>query len=244
MTVNTKRSKVPLFTCCNNLWLPNFTRFCSTAIRFWVTGHFETNAPNEPNDLWTPKGLRYSIHILQLPRLSTFTRFRSMPIRFWITGHFETSALNYPEMTLNTKRSKVPKIHITTTPRLPNVNQFHSTAIFFQVKGHFVTNLLNDPKLTLNPKRSKVPPYIQVTATPELQILLRCALKPAVFELQAILRQVHRMTPKWPSTLKGPRYSIYVLPLPQTLKFPIRFTLRPAVFELLAVLRQVNNIKN
>ncbi len=35
------------------------------------------------------------------------------------------------------------------------------------------------------------------------QISLRFALCTSVFELQAILRQVHRMIPTWPWTLKG-----------------------------------------
>ena len=40
------------------------------------------------------------------------------------------------------------------------------------------------------------------TATPDFQISLRFFLQTAVFELQAILRQVHQMTLKWPGTLK------------------------------------------
>ncbi len=44
-------------------------------------------------------------------------------------------------------------------------------------------------------------------------------LRPVVFELQTILRQVHWMTPKWPQTLQGQVYPIYVLPVYTSPKF-------------------------
>ena len=63
--------------------------------------------------------------------------------------------------------------------------------------------------MTLNPTRSKVP-HICVTSIPESQISVRFALRPAIFELQAILRQVDRMTPKRPRLLECERCPIYV----------------------------------
>ncbi len=62
------------------------------------------------------------------------------------------------------------------------------------------------------------------------QISLNFVLQPAVFELWAILRQMHRMIPKWPWTLKGQRYII------QMLQLPVSPTLRLTAFELLAIL--------
>ncbi len=50
-------------------------------------------------------------------------------------------------------------------------------------------------------------------------IPLRLALRPAVFEIQAILRQVHQMTPNWPWILQGQMYSMYVLLLSPSPKF-------------------------
>ncbi len=38
---------------------------------------------------------------------------------------------------------------------------------------------------------------------PESEVSVRFTLRHAIFELQAILRQVHQMTPKWRWTLKG-----------------------------------------
>ena len=47
MTLNTTSSNVP-HMCYLCPWFPNFTQFCSTAIRFWDIRHFETSAPNDP----------------------------------------------------------------------------------------------------------------------------------------------------------------------------------------------------
>ena len=52
-----------------------------------------------------------------------------------------------------------------------------------------------------------------VTASvPEHQISSCFTLQPAGFELQAILRQVHWMTLKWPWTVKGQTYPIMLVP--------------------------------
>ncbi len=57
------------------------------------------------------------------------------------------------------------------------------------------------------------------TLPPKCQISILLALQPVIFELQAISRQIHRMTPKWPWILNGQRYSIYMLQLPLSPKF-------------------------
>ncbi len=63
---------------------------------------------------------------------------------------------------------------------------------------------------------------MHLTTTPERQISPLFALWSAVFDLQAILRQVQRITPKSPGTLKGQRYDIYIWqisPLPPSPTF-------------------------
>ncbi len=50
--------------------------------------------------------------------------FLSTASHFWVTGHFETTAPNGPQMTLSTKRSKVPHTHFTTIPS----PKFHSAS--------------------------------------------------------------------------------------------------------------------
>ena len=54
-------------------------------------------------------------------------------------------------------------------------------------------------------KGQSYPIYIS-TITPEFQMSLRLSVRTPVLELQVILRQVHHMTSKWPSTLKDQRY--------------------------------------
>ncbi len=55
----------------------------------------------------------------------------------------------------------------------------------------------------LEPFKVKCTLNICVAAIHESHILLRFILRPAVFELQVILRQAHRMTPNSPWTLQG-----------------------------------------
>ena len=109
-------------------------------------------------------------------------------------------------------------------PEFKNFNPFQSTAKHFWVTGHSETSALNDRKLTLNPTRSIVP-QIFVTSIHKSQISLRFALQWAIFELQAILRQVHWMTPNWPWTLQGLRYPIYVTSVRES-QILLHFTLR------------------
>ncbi len=94
----------------------------------------------------------------------------------------------------------------------------HSTASHFQVTGHFDTSAPNDPKMTLNTKRSKEP-LIHVPSTPEPKISIHFALQSAVFQVQAILRNAQQMTSKWPWTLQGQRYPIYLIQVSPSPKF-------------------------
>ncbi len=139
----------PIYVTFYYSWVPNFTTFHSTTSFFRLTGHFQTSAANYPKWLWTQKGQRHPIYMLQL-----FTPFHSMPSHFRVIDHFETSALNDPKMALNTTRSKVHYMHITTT------HKFHSNSLYVQcfwVSGHFGTSPQNDPKISLNTKRPDAP---------------------------------------------------------------------------------------
>ncbi len=113
----------------------------------------------------------------------------------------------------------------TTMTRVPKFT-FHSTATNLWVTDYFETSAANDPKMILNTKRSIVPIYVTAymgtMVSLESQISLRFALRLIFFfELQVILRQVYRMTPKWPSTLKGQRYHyIHVRTTHEFIPFP------------------------
>ncbi len=123
-----------------------------------------------------------------------------------IIGHFETSALNDPRMT------DTPYYTHYNYPRVKNFNPFRSTVSHVWVITYFETSTPNDLHMTLNTKRSNVA-YIHVTTTPESQISPCFSVRTVAFELQAILRQVHWMTPKLPWTLKGQRYPVYMIKL-------------------------------
>ncbi len=94
----------------------------------------------------------------------------------------------------------------------------------------------NDPKITVNTQRSINGP-IYITTTPAYQISLRFALRWTVFELQVILRQVHRMTPKWKVTLNNKRSKapyIHVTTIPESQISP-SFAPRSDISEILAI---------
>ena len=129
-----------------------------------------------------------------MPPVPNLSAFYFTAIRFRVTGQFETSASNDPQMTLNTKVKGTPYTHYDY-PQVPNLTLPRSTVSRFRVTGHFETHAPNDAKMTVNIKRSQVP-HICVTTSPKCQSSIRFAQRPAVFELQAILRQVHRMTPR------------------------------------------------
>ena len=74
---------------------------------------------------------------------------------------------------------------------------FHLSSLYghpFSSYRHlFVKSALNDPQTNFHTRRSKVSPIYGLLLPPEFQISLSFALKPAVFELHPILKQLHRM---------------------------------------------------
>ncbi len=123
--------------------VPNFNQSRSTASRFQVAGHFETNAPNGPKLTLSFKrsNMPTYIHVVQLHPNSKITlRFALQPAVFEFTNHFETSALNNPKMTLNTKRSKITARAYHNYTHVSNFAPFRSTASQFRVTRHFETS--------------------------------------------------------------------------------------------------------
>ena len=72
-----------------------------------------------------------------------------------------------------------------------------------------------------------------VTNIHEAQISLRFTLRPAVFDIQANMRQVHRMTAKWSWTHKKSNVPHICVTRIHELKISVRFTLRPAIQTIL-----------
>ena len=75
-----------------------------------------------------------------------------------------------------------------------------------------------------------------ITSVPESQISVALVLRSSVFELQAILNNVHRMTGNnlEPGKVKSTPCTSYYYPWVLIL---VRFALRPAVFKIQAILR-------
>ncbi len=146
-----------------------------------------------------------------------------------------TGCPNDSKMTLHTKRSKVPHIHVTSTPRVPNFTPFRSTTwpAVFELQAILRQGLRMTPKWPCTLKCQRYTIYwVTILGTYIVKYLendkctkshLAHLVRPAIFELREILRQVHRMTPKWACTLKDQKYPIYKLQLSASHKFHLIF---------------------
>ncbi len=84
------------------------------------------------------------------------------------------------------------------SPKIYSVSLFDQP---FSRYRPFWDNCTEWPQIDLAQYKVKLP-YICITSVRDSQISLRFALRPALFETQAILRQVHQMTSNWPWTLQ------------------------------------------
>ena len=93
----------------------------------------------------------------------------------------------WPQTELDHITAKRRLYTLNTYPRGPNFGPFRSTTSRFRAT-RFSKNgsAPNDPKLNLNTWQSKVPCMHEIL-TPEAQILLRFALRPAVSKISHIL---------------------------------------------------------
>ncbi len=151
------------------------------------------------------------------PLVPNCSPFRSTTRNFGVLGHFEANTPNNPppqkkKWTWTLHGQGIP-YKCYSSPRVPNFSPFPSTTSRFQVMGHFQTwskvppytcyyspwkvsgKCTNDHKWpwTIQDQRY---PHICVISLPESQILVRFPLRPVIFKSQAILRQVHWITPK------------------------------------------------
>ena len=136
-----------------------------------------------PKWWWTLKAQRYPIYD-HYPWVPNYSPICSTASHFWVTGHFETL------------RGQSPK--------------FHSASLYrrcFQVTDKCTEWPLND----LEHEEVKGALYICYNY-PWVLNFTPFALRPAIFELQAILRQVHQMTSKSLWTIIGQRCPICMLP--------------------------------
>ncbi len=107
-----------------------------------------------------------------------------------------------------TLQGQMYPICVTSVPK-SQISVLSLYGSHFRVTGHFEKSVLNDPKMTLNTTRLNVW-HICVTSIHESHILLSYALWSVIFDIQAFVRKVNRMTPKWHWTLQVQIYHIYV----------------------------------
>ena len=178
---------------------PKFHPFSSNTRCCWVASHFEKKAPNDLTpykDKCTPK------MCYQYSRVPNINPFRCTASHFWVTGHFEKSAPNDPKMTLNTTSSNYP-ICVTCVPDSqislrfalrPSVLRYRA---FWDKCTEWTQNDLEPYKV----KWGSTPIYMY-NSYPRVSNLTPFRSTTSLFNIQAILRQVHRMTPNWPWTLQ------------------------------------------
>ena len=123
--------------------------------------------------------------------LSQFKLFCSTDSRFWVKSQFKTCALIDSKMTLNTTRLNVPHIRFSSIPS-PKFQSFLLLRFADFESVYFDKCAANDLNMILNAMRSKVPHISRSTTESQISIC---------FSLQALLRQLHRMTAKWSWTL-------------------------------------------
>ena len=153
-----------------------------------------------PNDLNT-KGQMYPACVTSIHK-SQISLFHSTTSCFW------DKCTEWPKNDFWTLQGLMYPIYCYWYSQVPHFNLFRSGTGPFGDTDHFETSALNDPRMTLNTTKSKVP-HICGISIHESQISVCFTLRPTVFEVQAILRKVHRMTPKWHWTLKDQRYTTY-----------------------------------
>ena len=163
----------------------------------------------------------------QCPQLTNFTPFRSTTRRFRDTGHFETIAPNDPKLALNYRSNYLYMYNYC--PWFPTFTLVCCTSSLFFRYRTFWDKCTEWPQIAVELYNVKLP-YICVTGIPNSQISPRFALRPVVFELHTILRQVHWMTPNWHSTLQRQitlytcnRWKFQVLPrITRDTKLPVK----------------------
>ena len=115
---------------------------------------------------------------------------------------------------------------------------YRSMASHFWVATHLENSAPNDHKINLNTTRWNVP-HICVTSVYNNQISVSFALRPAVFDLQAILRKLHRNDPKMTLNPTRSMHPTCVASIRES-QISLRFVLRPALIDIQATLRQVH----
>ncbi len=134
-------------------WVPCFGSLHSTTSRFRVTSHFETSAPNDSkNDIGHYKvtDVPYMCYLHREMKISV--PFILRPILFEL-GPFSEKCSEWPQMTLNTTRSKISHVCVASLPESKQFSLLLSRmTTLSRVTGHLKKSALNDPKNTFKPQ--------------------------------------------------------------------------------------------
>ncbi len=191
---------------------------CITTVRessrLWDTGHFETSALNGLTWPWTLQSQ------ITLYMFNWYPWFRSTTSRFQDTVHFNTSPPNDPKMTFSTTRSYAPHIHVTSI-----YESQISRLLLLSVSLLWRTVFWNTSKIY--PFRDKCNEWPQINLDPYITLFMQnnCPRVSNFTQFHSTTSrfwntgQVHRITPTWPWTVQGQRYTINVLLVSQSPKF-------------------------
>ncbi len=209
------------------------------AIHFQVAGNLETCAPNDAQITFNTKRSNVS-DISQLPRTHRIHTVLLCGQLYLISRPIQDKCTDDVKMTLNFIKGQRHPICILN----PGSQISPYSQLFSSCRQYVEKNVPNDSKMKV-----KGTTYGWYNYTPKSQILFRVGPWPAVFELQATMRQVHwsndsKMT-WWNYVILG---SFSALGITRRWKIPYisqlpphpppgvpNLTLWPAVFELQAI---------
>ncbi len=176
MMINTT-STVPMYMLLYSRWDPNFTPTCSTISHFQATGHCKRSALNDPK-----MNLSEVLHILSLASISP--KYHSISLCDQPFSSYSPFCDNYYTVSHKCDTS-LPESYLT-------VLLYNQPFFLLHVTLWQCTEWPQNK--TLNTTTSKVlVPHIfyQCLGVPDFNHFV---LQPAIFELHAILSQVHWMS--------------------------------------------------
>ena len=144
------------------------------------------------NDLehYELKCTQYVLVLSLIPKFHSVLLYGQPFLRYRV---FWDKCTEWTQMILNPTRSNAPHICISTIPG-SQISLYDQPFLRYKPVWDTCTEWL---QIDLEPYKVKTP-YTCITSVPDYQISLRFAVQPAIFKIQANLRQVYWMTPKWP----------------------------------------------
>ncbi len=181
----------------------------------------------------------YPIHVLQVSTRPKFT-VSLYDESFSSYRPFWEKCTKWPQHDLEHYKLKCSPyvLIVSMSPKVHSVSLYDQPFLKYRA---FWDKRTEWPQNDLEPYKFNCTPYIY-NYCPQVSNFTPFRSTPSLFNIQAILRQVHWMIPKWPWILQGQMYPIHML---QVSTRPILHSvsrLRWAIFELQAILRKVHQM--